>query len=181
MGRQYFKKKDPTAQIPEWIEMSGQEFYCFVRSHEGRGRYFIDFDDYVIEASKDQYEDWRKERDHSNYLRVQETGIILLSLYSDTINEYGDGEDVIADDSVDVEGSALVSAQVKSLYAALKQLDLLGYRLIHELYLADKRKTERGLAREWGVSQNAVHKQKKKVLEKLKMKMSVVKSPKSSQ
>ena len=35
MARRYFRKKDPAAQEsnPEWIEMSGQEFYRFITSH----------------------------------------------------------------------------------------------------------------------------------------------------
>lgn len=179
MARQYFRKKDPTAQIPEWIEMNGQEYYRFVCSPEGRGRFFIDFDDYVIEATKDQYQDWRKEKDHSDYLKEQEEGFLILSLYSDTINEYGDGEDVIADEKVNVEETAILIAQVKALHSAFSKIDLTSYRLIRELYLTNKRRTERDLAKELGVSQNAIHKQKKKVLKKLKS--LVVKSPKNSQ
>lgn len=179
MARQYFIKKDPSAQIPEWIEMSGREFYRFTRSPEGRGRYFIDFDDYAIEATKEQYDAWRKEKDHSDYLKEQEEGFLILSLYSDTINEYGDGEDVIADEKVDVEESTILLIRRKALHSALPKLDTPSYRLIHELYLSDNRRTERTLAKDLGVSQNAIHKQKKKILKKLKM--LVVKSEKSSQ
>lgn len=179
MARQYFRKKDPTAPIPEWIEMSGQEFYRFTRSPEGRGRCFIDFDDYVIEASRDQYEEWRKEKDHSDYLREQEEKLLFLSLYSGAIDEYGNGEDVIADERVNVEESTFLADQARTLGSMLQKLDSPSYWLIHELYLAEERKTERALAEELGVSQNAVHKRKKKILKKLKT--LVVKSEKSSQ
>ena len=81
MARQYFVKQDPS--VPEnfivWLKMNGQEFYRFITSPEGRGRYFVDMDDIVIEASKEQYEDWRREKDHSDYLREQEEGSLTLS------------------------------------------------------------------------------------------------------
>ena len=63
-------------------------------------------------AAPHQYQDWRKEKDHSDYLKEQEEGFLILSLYSDTINEYGDGEDVIADEKVNVEETAILIAQV---------------------------------------------------------------------
>lgn len=181
MARQYFRKKNTGELGPhvDWIEMDGKEFYRFVRSREGRGRYFIDFDDYVIEATKDQYEDWRREKDHSDYLREQEDGLILLSLHSDAINGYGDGEDVIMDDRVNVEETAIQMVQSKALYSALRQLDTPSYQLIYDLYLKDRRWTERAMAKELGISQNAINKQKKKILRKLKF--LVVKAEKSSQ
>ena len=171
MARQYFRKKNAGELGPlvDWIEMDGKEFYRFVRSREGQGRYFIDFDDYVIEATRDQYEDWRREKEHSDYLRKQEDGLILLSLYSDAINGYGDGEDVIMDDRVNVEETAIQMVQSKALYSALRHLDTPSYQLIYDLYLKDRRWTERALAKHLGVSQNAINKQKKKILRKLKI------------
>ena len=52
MARRYFRKKDPAAQesTPEWIEMSGQEFYRFITSPAGRGCFFIGMGAGVIGA-----------------------------------------------------------------------------------------------------------------------------------
>lgn len=181
MGRQYFRKANPagTDQDVQWIEMNGREFYQFIMSPEGQGRYFVDLEDYIIEASKSQYEEWRREKDHSDYLAEHGADVPILSLYSEAINENGNGEDVVADHEVNVEESAFRSIRLKALRLALSQLDPASYLLIRSLYLEVPRKTERALAKELGVSQNAVNKQKKKVFRHLKF--LVVKFEKSSQ
>ena len=69
---------------------------------------------------------------------------------------------------MDVEGQALRNAEKKALRAALSLLDAASYQLIYALYLAERRKSEYELAREYGVSQNAIHKRKKKILKILK-------------
>ena len=63
MAKRYFRKRDPAAQESnlEWIEMSGQEFYRFITSPAGRGCFFIDMEDVVIEAPKEVYEEWRRD------------------------------------------------------------------------------------------------------------------------
>jgi len=50
-----------------------------VRSPEGKGRFFIKLDSdgeddgrIVMEATKAEYVQWRKEKDHSDYIREQE-------------------------------------------------------------------------------------------------------------
>lgn len=64
MGRRYYRKNDPSAQGADirWIEMNGLEFWQFVASQKGRGRYFIDLDEYVIEATKEIYDEWHREK-----------------------------------------------------------------------------------------------------------------------
>lgn len=69
--------------------------------------------------------------------------------------------------------------ETAALQKALTRLDSQNYQLIHALYLADNQKTEREIAQELGVSQNAINKQKKKILKTLKF--LVVKLQKSSQ
>lgn len=69
--------------------------------------------------------------------------------------------------------------EAAALQKALECLDSESYQLIYALYLADTRKTERELARDWGVSQNAINKQKRKILKMLNI--LVVKSQKSQQ
>ena len=78
-----------------------------------------------------------------------------------------------------MEAEVILRMEYRALCAALHQLDKDSRRLIHALYLADERKTERDLAKELGVSQNAINKQKKKILQKLKI--LVVKIQKSQQ
>lgn len=78
-----------------------------------------------------------------------------------------------------MEAEVILRMEYKALRAALHQLDEEDRLLIQALYLADERKTERELAQERGVSQVAIHKQKKKVLTRLKF--LVIKSQKSQQ
>jgi len=156
--------------------MTGQEFYRFVNSPEGQGRYFIDMNNVVLEATKEEARAYRSERDHSDYLRAQAEGWSTLSLYSDCICN---GEDAVKDESQDVEAEAIMNIEYRALHMALAYLDADSFMLINALYLAERHKTERELANELGISQNAVNKRKKKILNALKT--MVVKIQKGSQ
>ncbi len=181
MAKQYYIKKDPATSGPdiEWIAINGKEFYQLITSPAGKGRYFIDMDEFMIEANKTEYMEWRKEKDHHDYLREHEAGIQMLSLYSDIPTGNGNGEETVSDESMGTEELALKSIAQKALLAALNTLDMESYQLIESLILSDCRKSDRDLASEFGLSQNAVNKRKNKILENLKM--LVVKAEKSSQ
>lgn len=180
MERQYFRKKDTNEKEKiEWIQMSGEEFYQFIKSPEGRKRYFLTWKDLVIEASKEEYAEWRREKNHSVYLWEQEKLRTIMSLHGEEIEEYGNGVDVLTDLTADVEAKVILQEEIKALRLALLQLDKDSYRLIHALYLSDSRWTERQLAQKLCVSQNAIHKRKRNILKKLKC--AVVKFEKNSQ
>lgn len=172
MAKRYFRKRDPAAQESnlEWIEMSGQEFYRFITSPAGRGCFFIDMEDVVIEAPKEVYEEWRREQSWKNYHQNQATkiGVKILPLNSDEISERGSGADVIPDETVHVEEDAILSSEIHDLHTALSQLDPASYQIIYSYYLADGHKTESQIAEELRISQSAVHKRKKKILKYLK-------------
>ena len=178
MYTRYFRKKNPKCKLNEieWIEMTGKEFYRFVNSPEGQYRYFINMGDVVLEVTHAEARAYRAEKDHSNYLREQEMGWSFLSLYTD--HEYS-GEEVIKDESQDVEAEVIADIEKEILHIALNCLDTESFLLINALYLADEPKTERELASELGVSQNAINKRKKKILKTLKF--LVVKNQKGSQ
>ena len=164
MARQYFRKRDPSAQIPEWIEMSGREFYQFVTSPEGQGRYFIDLDDYVLETSKEEYTSWRRDKDHSDYLKEQEANCVIFSLYSDLIAEYGNGESVLTDRPIGSENQISEYAKYKALHSALASLDAESYELIYSLYLGEEPKSLRKLSKERGTPVMTLQNRKKKIL-----------------
>lgn len=181
MYKRFFRMKDPDCRQKkiEWIEMTGKEFYRFVNSPEGQGRYFIDMDDVVLEATEVEYNQYKAEKNHHYYIQTQEDGWSTVSI--DAVgDEHGcSGEEVVRDDTQDVEAEAILRIECNILQSALCQLDEGSRLLIRALYLADKRSTERELAHKLGVSQNAVNKQKKKILKKLKL--LVVKIEKSQQ
>ena len=62
MAKQYYIKKDPSAigSDIEWTAINGKEFYQLITSPAGKGRYFIDMDEFMIEATEAEYKDWRK-------------------------------------------------------------------------------------------------------------------------
>lgn len=181
MARQYLRKAEPYDQNPnsEWIAMTGREFYQFINSPEGKTRYFIKWDDLVIEASREQYNDWLCDEEHRRYLQQHEKGWNTISLYSDLAEGGWAGEELVPDPAVDVEFSAMANIRQAALIAALRHLDHQSFGLIYALYLAVYKKTECELATEIGISQQAIHKRKEKILSKLKF--LVVKSEKSPQ
>ena len=181
MYTRYFRKKNPKCkpEETEWIEMTGREFYLFVNSPEGQNRHFIDMDDVVLEASETEARRYKAEKNHSYYIQSQEDGWSTMSIYA-TEDENGySGVEVIQDDSQDVESQAIMRIERKALRLALNQLDEKSRLLIQMLYLLNDCKTERELAHEYGVSQAAIHKQKKKILETIKY--FVIKIQKSQQ
>ena len=181
MARQYLRKAEPYDQNPnsDWVMMTGTEFYQFINSPEGRSRYFIIWEDLVIEAPKDQYDDWLCDKEHRKYLRKFENECSTISLYSDLAEEDDEGEELIADPTVDVEFSAIENIRHNALLAALRQLDHQSFYLIHSLYFACIPKTECELAKEVGISQQAINKRRRKILSDLKL--LVVKFEKSHQ
>lgn len=169
MNKRYFRKKNPLCRTEEieWIEMTGKEFLAFVNAPCNAGRFFIDMDDVVLECTEAEHQAYRSEVNHHNYLMEQEEGWETVSLYCLEPDTGCNGEEVIAAETQDVEGAAIFSADKKNLAIALLQLDSKSYSLVYALHLASERKTERQLAAEYGVSQIAIHKRKKKILKNL--------------
>ena len=116
--------------------------------------FFIDMEDVVIEAPKEVYEEWCRERSRKNYRQNQamKIGIKVLSLNGDEISEKGSGADVIPDETVHVEEEAILSSEIHDLRAALSQLDPTSYQIIYSYYLAEEHKTKGQIAEELGVS-----------------------------
>lgn len=166
MSKKYFRKKNPNCSTSEveWIEMTGQEFFCFVHSPECQGRFFMDLEDYVLECTKEELAEYRAEKDHTEYLREQEEGWSTVSLYTMELEDDCSGEEVIADESQDVESEALLHLNCEELHRALTSLDAEDYAFMRAFYpISGQRATEREMAAKLGLSQVAVHKRKKKI------------------
>ena len=178
MAKQYYIKRDPSASGAdiEWLAINGKDFYQLITSPAGKGRYFIDMDGFMIESTEAEYKDWRKERDHSDYLHKQESQVQLLSLYGCEDDSQGDS---IPDMDVSTEETALHSLELQELTKALKMLDDDEYSLIYALFLSQNCKTQSQLSSRLGLTQAGISRQKKRILEKLKF--LVIKSKISSQ
>jgi len=170
LNKKFYVKRDPHAHSEkiEWIELTGREFYRLIVAPENKDRYFIDFEEYMIETTKTEYARWRKEKDHTDYLREQEVGWTTISLYSTDITESANGEDVIADEATDVETQVMNALEQASLRRALDGLDEKSYQLLHSLYLSENRKTQRELADEYGICLSALWERAQKIKKNLK-------------
>lgn len=181
MQKRYFRAASSKSE-PEnihWIEMSGREFYRFINSPEGQGHYFIDMGDVVLETSKEEAHKYKAEQNHRYYIQSQSEDWRTISIYAISDESGYSGEEAVADETQDVENEVIMRMSAEAVRKALSQLDAMSYQLIHALYLSPQRKTERELAQDLGISQNAVNKQKKKILKTLKF--LVVKIQKSQQ
>lgn len=173
MSRTYWIKKNSS----EWTELTGKEFYQLVNTPEGKQKRFIDFEDFLIEASEKEYLAWRSEVNHADYLKRYAVDHIVISIYEMESKDGCNGEDAIVDVSVNVEEQAQQNIDRVALRSALLSLSDEEYQLIFDCYMVEHPKTERELAEEYGLSQVGIHKRKNKILKKLKL--LVIKTEKS--
>lgn len=174
MTKRYFRKKDPNCKTEdtEWIEMTGREYYCFVRRPENNKRFFIDMEDIVLESTEDDIRRYKAEKNHSYYIQAQEEGWSTVSIYTVQDEKGCSGEEVAADESEDVETKAILNIETKALRAAVARLDQESYRLIDTLYLAERRKTLRQLSRDSGIPVMTLRDRKERVLRRLREELS---------
>lgn len=93
----------------------------------------------------------------------------ISSCYLCMIAEDSDQGYLVSDMSASTEEQAMASIVRKALNEALTSLHKESYMILNAFILAQDRKSERDLASEFGLSQNAVHKRKNKVLENLRL------------
>ena len=126
MYTRYFRKKDPFCKPEsiEWIEMSGREYYCFVSNPQNTGRYFMNMGDVVLECTEVEYKKYKAEDDYSSYILKQETGWITQSLEDVAAENNVCREELVADETQDVESEAIRRVEISALRTALSLLDL---------------------------------------------------------
>lgn len=168
MKKTYWVMKNP-GSTAEWIEMNGKQFYEFINSPVGKGRYFIDFDIYEIEVSREEYCKWKREANHSGYLQAFEDEALILSLDSLAGNDGISYEGLIADLSVNIEDEIIRADTLQLLGEAVLSLADDERWLITELFFRDKPKTEQEITKLTGIPQQTVSYRKNKILEKLKI------------
>lgn len=116
MATQYYVWKYPVRDVknPDWVELSGSEFFLLVNSEAGKGRYFRKIDEdadmgmdiIVLETTEEEYVKWHNqhEKDRQKKERLARYAPVIVSMDS-LVGE--DSEltyhDVVADESVDVE------------------------------------------------------------------------------
>lgn len=178
MSKKYLVWKDANCngENVEWIQMSGQAFARFIGNAENKNRYFIklpgdsELDIIFAEVTEKKYKQWKKENNRKEYLKKgrEKFGVLSLDVLVNEDSQETLG-DIIQDETEDIEDIVLKNIMHKKLSAALKTLSHDELALVRMLYFSEEKKfTEQEIANILGISQAAVHKQKMKILKKLK-------------
>lgn len=128
-------------------------------------KYYWIIDGKYYEVSKETYQKFKREYDHARMLQRYENEVYVFSLDA-MATEETTGYDVIADLGVNVEETAVHNLMIEKLRDTMKKLDDEELDLIKQIYVDEK--TQREIALELGISQNAVNKRKIKLLNKLR-------------
>ncbi len=159
--------------------LTGEELFNYLNSEKRAGKefytYFDDNEDEIgIEIPENMKKKYIQEKNHSDYLKSceKEAGYTIVSLNADFDGKDGEQmtyEEVIADeDSLDFMDEIAKRADIQTLRKALASLTEDEMSIISALYLADVPMTECELAEYRGVTQQAIHKRKVFILNKLK-------------
>jgi len=176
MAKQFWVWKDRNCngENPEWLSLTGEEFYEFIQKEENKGRCFVklssldDEDDtIIIESTKEKYDEAEKERKRADYVCEGMMNHETVSVYT-----YADEDDAsvyekIASDEISVENAIEHVMMLGKLHDALKRLTPEEAELIN-LYYFTEGATERSVAAILGVSRKTVAYRRDKIIEFLK-------------
>ena len=181
MKKRYFVWKNANCNgvNPEWIELSGKEFYEFQKKVENKTRYFAtlahpELDDvcYVMECTFEDYLKNHKENceTYYKYGLKKKAKITEVSYYSKvTDSSLLTYEDVIPDENENVEENAIKSIQIEKINMAITKLPLDEQAILQALYFQNEDgKSERQIAKELSKYSMTLNRQHKRIKEKLK-------------
>lgn len=177
MAKKYYawKNAECNGNNPEWIEMNGYEFMGFIRKEENKHRLFIclngehESEQIVIETNEEHYKKWRKENNHSQYLKKFEENRVVLSL--DCPMEKTDDctlEETISDDNIDFVEELLLKELKKELHKAIAALSEKEKQIILLRYFLNNNLTIRDIAKQLNLSKSSAQRLIDKAEEKIK-------------
>lgn len=180
MAKQYFVWKDPNCNgiNPEWVQLSGREFYMFANAKENRGRYFVTLDDggceeaniLVLEATNAVYKNWHTENKAATRLRKKNAPYEGLTISLDELNpSYEDMtyHETIAMDQPEVADIVIHGCNLNQLHHFLASLSDEEMELINALYLKNQEnRSERAIAKEMGIAHMTLVNRRKKIFKK---------------
>lgn len=150
--------------------MSGEEFYRFTHSEEGKGRYFIhltddvgyEADEIYIEAGYEEFYSWKQEDNRHRYLADCAKDTMIIS--SDVPVTGGEELlliDTIQDESISIDEMIVHKEMLKKLREALASLSSDEVAIIQILYFSGRIVTEAEAGKRLGMSQQVFHYRKK--------------------
>lgn len=181
MKKRFFAWKDANCdgKNPKWIEMSGKEFYAFKQLPGNYDRKFVALSDadgltdtVFLETTKSEYDRWHsgEGRKRRKKRRMSKYKYLLLSL--DTVVNESCGytfNDVLPDDSADIEDEVITECLIEQLPEAISSLSGKEKKLIMDLFLgSEERLSVRQIAENQGIPPTTLHDRKVAVLKKIK-------------
>lgn len=176
MERKYFiwKNKECNGVNPKWIQLTGKEFYSFIRNPENNGRKFVklhpqndyELDLIIIEANEEEYKKWEKDESKRKYLNSYKGKYEIVSESSFVDDDGTSLYDRISNEEMSLEDTVEQALVYGDLYNALDRLTDKERELIYLSYFKSLSKTEIG--KTFNVSQQYISKQIKKIQEKIK-------------
>ena len=169
------KNSESKKENTEWMQMSGEEFYRFTHSKEGKGRYFIhltddigyEADEIYIEAGYEAFCSWKQEDNRHRYLADCAKDTVIIS--SD-VSVTGGEElliDTIRDEGISIDEIIMKKDMIEKLCEAMASLSSDEKAIIQTLYFSGRVITEAEAGKSFGMSQQAFHYRKKKIFSKL--------------
>lgn len=147
----------------EYIEISYEEFQRILEQDENR--FFLPLHGMLMEVDEAEYQRFYKEERRERYLIEQ--AIKHREVSYDALPIKGiKKEDVLIDESADLDEIVSKKEMLSNLYEAIETLEDEEKELILAIYCEGM--TEREYAEQKGMYHNAIHYRKKRILEKLK-------------
>lgn len=119
----------------------------------------------LMEVTEKTYREFYRDKRRQKYIKEQEVRRGDFSFDSLDTDEFH-GEDILVDMQVNVSEEVERKELIQTVRLALFLLSGADRKFVEEIFVQER--TERQLAKEYGVSQVAIHKRKKRILEKLK-------------
>lgn len=156
--------------------LSGQALYEYLRSEEGRGKYFDvwkDDDREVMvgvevppERAKHYATEQRRRRYVKAVMKELDISITSLDIITDLETESFNGEQILPLSSVNLEEDLMDKLECEELHKAIRKLTKEEQELVYFHYF--KNQSETDIAKVYGVSQQAISKKMRKIREKIK-------------
>ena len=169
------------AQRNAWIKMTGEEFYQFINKEENQHRKFIPADD-EFEESENKYiyfevtiEDFREwDRNRKKREREAKNNPIEIVSMEMELSIDKDGSsltlgETLAEDTQDIER---LEEQLYALSCAISELSAEEQRIIKAAFSGTKKVNDDVIADYLGLKRTTFRYHKKKILEKLREKLS---------
>lgn len=159
----YAPKKVFVLENGTYLELSYAQFHQQKDTY--LGRCFLPLHGMLMEVSEDAYKAFYREQRRQKYLNERSNDNGDFSYDMLTTDDFN-GEDILLDELADTSWQAEQNILLDKLRESLRQLSQNDQQLIQALYI--QQMTEREYAALRGIYRNAVHKQKMRILSKLK-------------